>query len=147
MSTENSREKLLPQKHSVYFLIYQDNKFLLEKRIKEGSRFYGYTIIPGGRIEEGETSVDTVNREVDEEFGIKPIHMIRLGSFLDTTISGDFQHVDAYLVSVFSGNVENKEPEKCELVWIERDKALEALELASSKLVITWANGMFDGGK
>ena len=52
---------------AVLCLIEDDNKILLQNRIKEDWR--GYTL-PGGHVEKGESFVDAVKREIKEETGL-----------------------------------------------------------------------------
>ena len=52
---------------TVLCLIYKENKYLLQNRVKEDWK--GYTL-PGGHIEKGESVADAVVREVKEETGL-----------------------------------------------------------------------------
>ncbi len=54
-----------------FFLVRPDGKILLQKRDwKKGIRYPGRWAIPGGRREEGETTVDCAVREIAEETGL-----------------------------------------------------------------------------
>ena len=45
------KEQRLPEREGVYFLIYKSGKVLLEERKTPEKAYYGYTIIPGGKVE------------------------------------------------------------------------------------------------
>ena len=71
-------------KHSsVLLLIYPENEdihVLLIKRPKHMKHHAGQIALPGGRIEKGETALETAIRETEEEIGITPDQYQILGS-------------------------------------------------------------------
>jgi len=136
MSSEHG-EKLKPQEDGVIFVILQNGGVILERRLKPNSGYYGYTIIPGGKVEDfDEDGECAVVREALEEKGIVVLHSVHLDSFLDMSLSGNFRRMHAYLIDEFEGEIVNKEPEKCENIWVPVEQADNCLELASSKYVI-----------
>lgn len=52
---------------TVLCLIHRDNQYLLQDRVKEDWK--GYTL-PGGHVEEGESIIEAVIREMKEETGL-----------------------------------------------------------------------------
>lgn len=60
----------LKRKCSVVVGIYfKDGKVLMGRRCEAESRFAGYWEFPGGKIEEGETDAEALERELVEEIG------------------------------------------------------------------------------
>lgn len=118
------------------FLIYKDGKILLEERTRADSSHLGYTIIPAGTVEHGESHEEAFIRETEEEFGIKPLKYHSLGTFENVSLGRKHYLITAYLVLDYEGEVVNREPEKCRLRWIPLEKAEGVLPLASSKFVL-----------
>ena len=58
-------------KQYVFALIKKDEKILMLKRPKDKKVYAHYWNFPGGKIEDGETDVQCVIREVEEETGMK----------------------------------------------------------------------------
>ncbi len=112
---EIGKEK--PEKNGVIFVIIKCGKIQLEKRMQIDRPFFGYTIIPGGRIETGETQEDALIREVKEERGINVLGCRKIG-IVDTRESDGTLNVrHVFRVTKWSGRMHN--PEK-------RNKYLEA---------------------
>ena len=120
----------------VIFLLYKDGRFLIEKRVKEGSGFYGHYIIPRGEIEKGESPLGAAGREVGEEIGVSVKSAIFLDTFNDVTLNCGFHRFHAFLVKDFEGEVCGLEPDKSILEWVTPIEARQKLELASSRLVL-----------
>ncbi len=139
MSSE-IREKLQPQGEAVIFLVCKDGNVFLEQRTKKGSGYYGYTIIPGGKVEsfDGGPS-EAMIREAEEEIGIRVKSFKYLDSFVEMSLSGNLRTNHAFLIDVFEGDAVNKEPEKGVLFQVPLDKAKDMLELASSRYIIDLA--------
>lgn len=68
---DNIRIKMLERKPKlvVGVLVRNKNKFLLSRETLEGGK--DYWIVPGGKVEFGETIEDAAKREINEEAGIK----------------------------------------------------------------------------
>ena len=93
--------------------IKKDGKYLLGKRM--GSHGAGEYSLPGGHLEHMETLEDCAANEVFEETGLQISNPRVL-----TAIEAMFPEEDLHYVTVFvvadyhSGELENREPEKCE---------------------------------
>jgi len=133
---EIQKERLVPSAHAVIFaVINPDGKILVEDRVNPESGYFGYTIIPGGAIEEGETPLQALEREMDEELGVKPTQFTKLPVFLDMTLSKRFVEYNPYVILAVNGEVANKEPDKSRHRWIDLEEA-DNLPLAPSQLVV-----------
>ncbi len=120
----------------VIFLLYKDGKFLIEKRVKRNSGFYGHYRIPEGEIEKGENSLDAAKREAEEETAVNVKRAIFLDTFNSVTLNSGFHRFHAFLVIDFEGEVWCMEPDKSILEWVTPSEARQKLELASSRLVL-----------
>lgn len=138
MSHEFERRE--PEKEGVIFLIYQNGKVLLEDRKTPNKAYFGYKIIPGGKVEIDKdlNHEKAAEREALEECGIVVKKMIHLDTFLHMTISNHLYHTSAYLITEFEGEVVNKEG-KSDHVWVEIDEAEKSLEFVDSRYIILLA--------
>lgn len=64
----------------VVYVIVAEGKILVEKR-REGTSFAGELILPGGKVEKGESSEEAVRREMGEEVGVKRSQLEYLGQY------------------------------------------------------------------
>jgi len=97
-----------PEKHGVIFALFDGEKIFLEKRIERSDRLFGYTIVPGGGLEKGETVEEALIREVVEEFGVRPIKYIKLGDVFNSDI-GVLNVGHVYIVTEWKGEIDNPE--------------------------------------
>ena len=74
---ENTDELDLGSQYGVGVLVIKDGKILVGTRHND----FGYGLLcgPGGHIEKGETAEMAAYRETEEEFGISPKELIRIG--------------------------------------------------------------------
>ncbi len=107
---------------TVLCMIYKENKILLQNRIKMDWK--GYTL-PGGHVEEDESMVEAVIREMKEETGLKINNPILCG-IKHYPINGGRYLVILYKTDSFEGNVISSSEGKME--WVDRDD-LDKLEL------------------
>lgn len=107
---------------TVLCMIYKENKILLQNRIKMDWK--GYTL-PGGHVEEDESMVEAVIREMKEETGLKINNPILCG-IKHYPINGGRYLVILYKTDSFEGNVISSSEGKME--WIDRDD-LDKLQL------------------
>lgn len=104
---------------TVLCLIEQENQYLLQNRVK--ADWQGYAL-PGGHIEENESIVDAVIREVKEETGL---------TILNPKLCGVKQFPipqGRYIVFLFRANRfegELHSSEEGTMHWIEKDKLKE----------------------
>lgn len=107
---------------SVILARYIDRRLhvLLGKR--KGSHGAGTWSFPGGHIDFGESAINTVCRELEEETGITKdqLGIIRRGPYVETVFEQEDKH---YITLLFSAvvrgesepiTVELREPDKCE---------------------------------
>ncbi|MBI2004652.1 NUDIX domain-containing protein [Patescibacteria group bacterium] len=112
---ENQRPKV-----GVGVIVKKDNKVLLGKR--KNAHGEGSWCFAGGHLEFWESVEECAAREVEEEVGIK-IKNIKQSTYTNDLFEKDKKHyVTIFVVADWkSGNVELREPEKCEcwewFVW------------------------------
>ena len=115
---------------------YHDNKILAEIRKKDDDFGAGETWLPGGHVDAGETSEDTLLREMKEELGITPLKYSKLCS-LDWNYKGETYQVDYFVCTEFSGTIVALEA--AELVWLgfnELDKLEEGVDRDAAQMYI-----------
>lgn len=136
---KEAKEKIAPQREAVLFLLYADGKFLLEERVNPTKSYFGYTKVPGGKVEEGESRQAALEREVEEEVGVKLKEIVFLDSFESVTTDGVHYLVHAYLLPSFDGEIEGKEEENSNFVWFSYHQAMEKVRFADSKYALLLA--------
>ncbi len=103
-----SNKKSTLKQSSVLLLLFIENNELTACLIKRPSHMKhhaGQIALPGGRIEKGETAVETALRETYEEIGIQPNEVEILGS-----LSEFYVEVSQFQIQPFVGWL-NKKPE------------------------------------
>ena len=117
-----------PQSHfCTYFLPYnKDNKKVFMVHHKKS----GLWLSPGGHIDKGETVVEALNREIDEELGVKDFYDIDPTPFLLTITPIENQsqpckkHYDIwYLVETDGSNFNINPTEFLDTKWLTIDEA------------------------
>jgi 8-oxo-dGTP diphosphatase len=99
---------------TVLCLIYDDDRILLQNRVKKD--WQGYAL-PGGHVEPGESIVDAVIREMKEETGLS-IHAPKLCGIKQFPIHGGRYLVFLFKTSEYSGELISSAEGKME--WIKR---------------------------
>lgn len=94
-------------------IVIEGKKVLLGKR--KGSHGSNTWNFPGGHLEFGESWEECAIREVFEETGMKVINVHFFAATNDIFKKEDKHYITIYMVCEYkSGEVEVKEPEKCE---------------------------------
>ncbi len=136
MSTTESENK--PSlKEAVMFLIYQNGKLLFERRNDPNQSYFGYTIIPGGKAEEGEGPEEAMKREIKEEKGVDVKRFILLDSFEDISPRHHHYLMHAYLVLDVEGEIQDIEDKKAKNVWVSLSEAWEHAKFVNNRYVLT----------
>jgi mutator protein MutT len=113
---------IIPTSYAVFM---KGNEVLLLRRANTGYWDGSYSL-PAGHVEAGETFTSGLMREMQEEVDVVPnleqtemVHMLHRKSDTDGS-----QRIDAFFtVREWQGEIQNKEPEKCdELSWYALDK-------------------------
>ncbi len=132
-------EKRLPEKEGVIFLLFKNGKFLLEDRKHPEKGYFGYIIIPGGKVEKIDLNLEkAAERKVLEECSVVVKKMFHLDSFIHMTMSNHLYQSAAYLVTEFNGDVTNDEG-KADHLWVSFEEAEKLLEFADSKYILLLA--------
>lgn len=84
-------------KKYVFALIKNEEKILMLKRPKDKKVYAGYWNFPGGKIEESETEIQCVIREVKEETGMDFEPSVKIMDIVD-------KNIEPKKVVVFDGN-------------------------------------------
>jgi 8-oxo-dGTP pyrophosphatase MutT (NUDIX family) len=116
--------------------------FLVIKRFDKDKQEDHYRLVKGG-VEEGESSKETIQREVFEEVGIKKIDTVEFLSCYEY-VGNDIKHeVDVFLLAV--GNADEKlSPGSSneggfiikDAVWLNKEKAINKLNFTDEKRMI-----------
>jgi mutator protein MutT len=104
--TASDEEQQIIKHSSVLLLLFIENNDLnaiLIKRPEHMKHHAGQIALPGGRIEKGETPVETALRETWEEIGISPDHIEILGS-----LSALYVQVSRFQIHPFVGWLDKK---------------------------------------
>lgn len=101
---------------TVLCMIYKDNKVLVQNRIREDWK--GYTL-PGGHVEENESFVEAVIREMKEETGLT-VFRPRLCGVKQFPIENGRYIVFLFKTNEFTGKLRGSEEGTVE--WVDRDK-------------------------
>ncbi|MBI4767414.1 MAG: NUDIX domain-containing protein [Deltaproteobacteria bacterium] len=118
-------------------IVNQEGKVLIGKRTGSHAPYYS---IPGGNLELGETFEEGATREIKEEtdLDIKKPEVLAVTNNLETYRSEGLHYISIImLVKDFSGELKNREPEKC-TGWLWADpKNLPRPLFEASRLAIT----------
>ncbi|KKP32685.1 MAG: hypothetical protein A2312_03855 [Candidatus Staskawiczbacteria bacterium RIFOXYB2_FULL_32_9] len=116
----NEKHKIVP---ASYLVLIKDNKILLQRRFNTGYEDGKYMMV-AGKVDKGESFSKCVIREASEEIGItiksEDLKMAHLMNRI-TKEPKDNEWIDAFIIcKKWQGNIENKEPNKCDdLKWFD----------------------------
>lgn len=99
----------------ITFMIEYRRSFLLVRRVETEKNFPGYWAFPGGRVEVGETAIDTIRREVAEETGLK----LRDRLILLDTYSFKYSTGISVLLQPLSQDIKPYPAEITEYAWVK----------------------------
>ncbi|QUJ69099.1 NUDIX domain-containing protein [Photobacterium sp. GJ3] len=97
----------------VSFMLIRGDQILLEKRKLTKTVDPGLMAIPGGHVEPGESLVDALLREVEEELTVKPLLYFPLCSLYHPTT--ELQRLHYFVVTDWQGSLSAQEAE--DLIW------------------------------
>ncbi|WP_159737675.1 NUDIX hydrolase [Vibrio atypicus] len=120
----------MKQRECVSFILLKDKQVLLEKRAIDKATDPGLITIPGGHIEQGETQLQALVRELDEELTIAPIQYHYLCSLYHPTC--ELQLIHYYVISKWQGELTALEAETVQ--WYPVDSAPVGIEADSIAL-------------
>ena len=107
-------------------IIFEDNKFLVERRKTDEKVDPGIVCLPGGHVELNENREDAFKREMWEELNIE----VKKSEFLKrdfwTASNGERQNVYYYLVTSYEGKPTSKTAR--EIIWVENTNELDILD-------------------
>ena len=108
----------------------ENGKVVLQYRSPEKTHWAGYAF-PGGHIEEGESLVESVIREIEEETGLT-IMKPQLVAVKNWQLEGGIRYiVFCYKATEFTGQLRSSE--EGEVSWVEKDQ-LDQLDLSYDML-------------
>jgi 8-oxo-dGTP diphosphatase len=107
-------------------ILKQNNRLLVAERPAD-KPYAGYWEFPGGKIEEGEVSLDALSRELHEELGVTVVQASHwfdhLHRYPDKTVL-----LEMWVISEFSGELHGRENQQLKWVTFEEMQALRLLE-------------------
>lgn len=115
---------------TVLCLLSDGNRILLQNRVKQD--WHGYAL-PGGHVEPGESIVDAVVREMQEETGLTVLHP-RLAAVKQFPIENGRYLVLLFKAEQFTGELVSSAEGKME--WVERDRLSELPTVADLDLLL-----------
>jgi len=112
--------------------LIKDRKVVVTK-YKEGNKKFGYYDIPGGKIEEGETSEQTAIREMKEETGLKVENLKYKGNMIIEYPNRIFDF-DVFITNESEGEPQEFEENTSE--WIEINELLQKEKILSNIMIL-----------
>lgn len=108
-------------------IIRKDKRFLVCQR-KKNSRYGLKWEFPGGKVEEGESLVECVKRELREELSIEVVEISRSETQTNRFADGGIFEVTYFTIKRFNDTPVNNAFEEIRWVSLEELKSLDVLE-------------------
>ena len=121
-----------PIRKAVRCYLVKDNKVVVTK-YKEENKKAGYYEIPGGKIEEGETSEQTAIREMKEETGLKIKNLKYKGKMIIEYPNRIFDF-EVFICNECEGKPQDFEENTSE--WIEINELLKKEKILSNIMIL-----------
>jgi len=121
-----------PVRKAVRCYLIKDNKVVVTK-YKEKNEKSGYYDIPGGKIEDGETPVKTVIREMKEETGLDVQNLKYKGNMIIEYPSRIFDF-DVFITNEFDGETQAFEDNTSE--WMDIKELLQKEKILSNIMLL-----------
>ena len=121
-----------PVRKAVRCYLIKDNKVVVTK-YKESNKKSGYYEIPGGKIEEGETSEQTAIREMKEETGLNVKNLKYKGNMIIEYPNRIFDF-NVFLCNEYEGKPQEFEENTSE--WIEITELLKKEKILSNIMLL-----------
>lgn len=121
-----------PVRKAVRCYLIKDNKVVVTK-YKESNKKSGYYEIPGGKIEEGETSEQTAIREMKEETGLNVKNLKYKGNMIIEYPNRIFDF-NVFLCNEYEGKPQEFEENTSE--WIEITELLKKEKILSNIILL-----------
>ena len=128
---------------AVHAFLVKNGKVLLLKRKNTGFGDGEYSV-PAGHVEPGESVVEAITREVNEEVGVRlSSDLFEPGHVMDR-IEED-ERIDLFfVVERWKGVVTNAEPEKCaEVLWVRPNRLPDNTIPYIRQALAFWQQGKF----
>ena len=129
------------ERKAVRCYLIKDNKVVITK-YKKGNKKEGYYDIPGGKIEEGETSKDALIREIKEELDTE----IKVGNLIGT-VEYDYTafhlSMDCFWAQVSAGNLLLREAEAAR--WLTKRELYDVHWLPADLSVVAAIEDKMEG--
>lgn len=121
-----------PIRKAVRCYLIKDRKVVVTK-YKEGNKKIGYYDIPGGKIEEGETSEQTAIREMQEETGLKVGNLKYKGNMIIEYPNRIFDF-DVFITNESEGEPQEFEENTSE--WMGINELLQKEKILSNIMIL-----------